>query len=132
MVFAEVLSTGQTGDERAALGPTLPTDSRRGDCLSRDQTAGDLLPVLCAHRGGCPEDRCVGGGVSGNQEMQETWIRMNQDTGSGREAGASDHVSALQKAHTGQLDLAEHFIHMGPCGSLIRWDYGRFLSAGNL
>ena len=70
MVIAEALSTGQTGDERPAFGPTLSTDSRRGDRLPRDQTAGDLLPLLCAHRDGCDEDRRVGGRVSENKEMK--------------------------------------------------------------
>ena len=64
MAIAEALGTGQTGDERAAFSSTLPTDSRRGDCLPRDQTAGNLLPLLCAHRDGCHEDRGVGRGVS--------------------------------------------------------------------
>lgn len=70
MVIAEALSTGQTSDERPTVGPTLSTDSRRGDYLSRDQTAGNLLSLLCAHRDGCHEDRGVGGGVSENQEMK--------------------------------------------------------------
>lgn len=60
MVIAEAISTRQTGDERAAFGAALSTDSRCGDCLSRDQTAGNLLPVLCAHRDGCHEDRRIG------------------------------------------------------------------------
>lgn len=60
MAVAEALSSGQTGDERPAFGPALSTDTRRGDCLSRDQTAGNLLPLLCAHRDGCDEDRGVG------------------------------------------------------------------------
>lgn len=64
MVVAEALSTWQTGDERAAVGPTLSTDSWRGDCLSGDQTAGNLLPPLYAHRDGCHEDRRIGRGVS--------------------------------------------------------------------
>ena len=64
MVIAEALSTGQTGDERAALGPTLPTHLGRGDRLSRDQTAGNLLPLLCAYRDGCDEDRGLGWRVS--------------------------------------------------------------------
>ena len=117
MVIAQALSTGQTGDERAAFGPTLSTHSRPGDCLSRDQTAGNLLPLLCAHRDGCHEDRRVGRGMSENQEMQEAMIRMNHDAGKGREAGESDHVSALQKTDTGQLGLAERFlftlVHVG-------------------
>lgn len=122
-------STWQIGDERAAVGQTLSADSWRGDCLSRNQTAGNLLSMLCAHRDGCDEDRRAGGGVSENQEMQEAWIRINQDSGRGREAGESDHVSTLQKADTGKSDLVERFFLMGPCGSLIGWDYGRFLSA---
>ena len=69
MVIAEALSTGQTGDERAAFGPPLSTDSRRGDRLSRNQTACHLLPVLCAHRDGCDEDRRVGGGLSETDEQ---------------------------------------------------------------
>ena len=63
MVIAEALSTGQTGNERSAFGPTLSTDSRRGDCLPRNQTAGNLLPLLCTHRDGCHEDRRIGWGV---------------------------------------------------------------------
>lgn len=70
MVIAEALSTGQTGDERAAFGPTLSTDSRRRDCLSRDQTAGNLLPMLRAHRDGCHEDRRVGWDVSRGNEIK--------------------------------------------------------------
>ncbi len=64
MVIAKALSTGQTGDERAAIGPTVSTDSRCGDCLSRDQTANNLLSVLCAPRDGCHEDPVTGRGVS--------------------------------------------------------------------
>lgn len=64
MVIAEALSTGQTGDECAAFGPALSADSRGGDCISRDQTEVDLLPLLCTPRDGCHEDRRVGGGVS--------------------------------------------------------------------
>jgi len=64
MVIAEAPGTGQTGNERPAVGPTLSTDSRRGDRLSWDQTAGNLLSVLCAHRDGCDENRGVGGGVN--------------------------------------------------------------------
>jgi hypothetical protein len=64
MVIAEALSTGQTGDERPAFGPTSSTNSRGGDCLSRAQAAGKLLPLLCAHRDGCDEDRRLGGGVT--------------------------------------------------------------------
>lgn len=64
MVIAKALSTGQTGDERAAISPTLSAYLGRGDCLSRNQTAGDLLPLLCAHRDGCDEDRGIGRGVS--------------------------------------------------------------------
>ncbi len=55
--------------------------------------------------------------MSENQEMQEARIRMNHDAGRGREAGESDHVSALQKTDTGQLGLAERFlftwVHVG-------------------
>lgn len=60
MVIAEALSTGEAGDERPAFGPALPTNSRAGNRLSRDQTAGDLLPLLRAYRDGCDEDRRVG------------------------------------------------------------------------
>ena len=60
MVIAEALSTGQTGDERPAVSPTLSTNSRRGNRLSGDQTAGNLLPVLCTHGDGCHEDRRLG------------------------------------------------------------------------
>lgn len=77
MVIAEAPRTWQTGDERPAFGPTLPTDSWRGDCLSRDQTAGHILPVLCAHRNGCHEDRGLGGSVSKNPEMKGAMIRIN-------------------------------------------------------
>ena len=77
MVIAEALSTGQTGDERPAFGPTLSADSRRGDCLPRDQTAGHLLPLLCAHRDGCHEDRRAGRRVSENKEMKVAMILMN-------------------------------------------------------
>jgi len=54
-------STGPTGDERAAFGPTLSTDSWRRDRLSRDQTPGHLLSMLCAQRDGRHEDRRVSG-----------------------------------------------------------------------
>lgn len=64
MVVAKALSTRQIDDERAAFGATLSTDPRRGNCFSRDQTAGHLLPVLCTHRDGRDEDRGVGGCVS--------------------------------------------------------------------
>ena len=54
------LSTGQAGDERAAFGPALSANSRCGHRLSRDQTAGHVLPLLCTHRDGCHEDRRLG------------------------------------------------------------------------
>lgn len=69
MVIAEALSTGQAGDERPTLGASLSTDSRPGDCFSRDQTAGNLLPMLRTHRDGCHEDRCIGRRMSKNQEI---------------------------------------------------------------
>ena len=101
MVVAEALSTGQTGDERAAFGQTLSTNSRRGDCLPRDQTAGDLLPVLCAHRDGCHEDRRVGGGVSENQEREkershdpnQSWLLKKEN----RSEGYDSRSSSLRK-----------------------------------
>jgi hypothetical protein len=77
MVGAEALSTGQAGDERAAFGPALSTNSRRGNRLSRDQTAGNLLPLLCAHRDGCHEDRRLGRSLSENQVMTGAMIRIN-------------------------------------------------------
>jgi hypothetical protein len=77
MVIVKAPRTGEAGDERAALGPALSTDPRRGDCLPRDQTAGDLLPVLCAHRDGCHEDRRVGRRVSENKDMKGAMIRIN-------------------------------------------------------
>ncbi len=46
--------------------------------------------------------------MSENQGMQGAMIRMNHDARRGREAGESDHVSALQKADTSQLGLAKY------------------------
>lgn len=60
MVVAEAPRPGQTRDERPAYSPTLSPDSRRGDRLSRDQTAGNLLSLLCAHRDRCHEDSRIG------------------------------------------------------------------------
>jgi hypothetical protein len=77
MAVSQAPGTGQTGDERPAVGPTLSTNSRRGDCLSPDQTAGHLLPMLCAPRDGCDEDRCIGGSVSKNPEMKGAMIGSN-------------------------------------------------------
>ena len=76
MAVSQALSAGQTGDECPAFGPTVSTDSRRGNCVSGDQKAGDLLPLLCAYRDGCDEDCRLGGGVSENQEMKGAMIRM--------------------------------------------------------
>ena len=69
MVIAKALSTRQTGDEGPAVGQTLSTDSRSGDYLSRDQTTGDLLPALGAHRDRCNEDRGLGGYVRQVRKM---------------------------------------------------------------
>jgi len=70
VVVAKAFSTGQTGDERQAFSSTLPADSRRGDCLSRDQPAGNLLPVLCPHRDGRHEGRRLG------WRMKQVWEDM--------------------------------------------------------
>lgn len=64
MVIAEAPITGQTGYERAALGPALSAYPGRRNCLSQDQTAGNILPMLFTHRDECDEDCCVGGRVS--------------------------------------------------------------------
>ena len=105
MVAFQALSTGQTGDERRAFGSTLSTDPRRGDCLSRDQTAGGLLPLLCAPRDGCDEGRRLGRGVSQISKRQYFQISPTSTGVSGLSAAGGIH-HAVHAACNGVFSYA--------------------------
>lgn len=118
MVVAEALSTGQTCDERPAFGPALPADSRRRDCLSRDQTAGHLLPVLCTPRDGCHEDRRVGRGVA--ISFQFRWSKENSQNIQADKVDTEDFLNfsifllrmARSSALLGQEKLSHHRLRL--------------------
>ncbi len=105
MVIAEAPSPRKARDERPAFGPTLPAYSGRGDRLSRDQTTGDLLPLLFAPRDGCDEGRRLGRGVSQISKRQYFQISPTSTGVSGLSAAGGIH-HAVHAACNGVFSYA--------------------------